>query len=108
MNRQHVLRITKADCKLDTFRAGGNGGQKQNSTDSGVRWTHIASGAVGEARDGRSQWQNKQKAWKRMAEHPKFRRWVNSIVFDWDKAIEEKVERWMKEENLEIETYEPI
>lgn len=70
--RQKILSVTMADCDLQTFRAGGSGGQNQNKRDTGVRIIHRASGARGEARDERSQWQNKKLAWRRMFEDPKF------------------------------------
>jgi protein subunit release factor B len=70
--RTRILSVTIADCDVQTFRAGGSGGQNQNKRDTGVRIIHRASGARGEARDERSQWQNKKLAWKRMAASPKF------------------------------------
>jgi protein subunit release factor A len=62
---------------MDTFRAGGKGGQNQNKRDTGVRFTHIPSGAVGIARDTRSQLDNKRAAWLRMAKSVKFKLWIN-------------------------------
>jgi len=70
--RQKILSVTMADCDLQTFRAGGSGGQNQNKRDTGIRIIHRASGARGEARDERSQLQNKKLAWKRMAATPQF------------------------------------
>jgi len=61
-DRKPFLSVTMADCDLKTFAAGGPGGQHQNTSNTGVRITHRASGAVGEARDSRSQLQNKQAA----------------------------------------------
>ena len=49
-------------CRVDTFRSGGKGGQHQNVTDSGVRLTHIASGTVATSRSLRSQHGNKKAA----------------------------------------------
>lgn len=76
MERQRLFSISIHDCRVDTFRSGGPGGQHQNKTDSGVRITHVPSGAVGESREGRSQRQNKAHAFRRMAESPAFRHWV--------------------------------
>nr|WP_308531106.1 peptide chain release factor-like protein [uncultured Paenibacillus sp.] len=73
--RELLFTVTLADCRVDTFRSGGKGGQHQNTTDSGVRITHLASGAVGESRDERSQHMNKRTAFRRMAESEKFRKW---------------------------------
>lgn len=70
--RRPVLSVTAADCELQTFRSGGSGGQNQNKRDTGVRWIHHPSGARGEARDERSQLQNKKLAWRRMFESKEF------------------------------------
>lgn len=63
--RELLFSVTKKDFRIYTFRAGGKGGQKQNKTSSGVRFTHIESGAVGESREERSQHRNKEIAFKR-------------------------------------------
>ena len=70
-----VLSVTIHDCEVQTFRAGGKGGQGQNTTDSGVRVIHHPSGARGECRETRSQLENKRRAFRRMAESPQFRGW---------------------------------
>ncbi len=56
------------ECRVDTFRAGGAGGQHQNTTDSGVRLTHGPTGIVVVARDHRSQHRNRQLALARLRE----------------------------------------
>jgi ribosome-associated protein len=53
-------------CRVDTFRAGGKGGQHQNTTESGVRLTHRPTGIVVTARDERSQHRNRQIALERL------------------------------------------
>lgn len=55
-----------AACRVDTFRAGGKGGQHQNTTESGVRLTHEPTGVVVEARDERSQHRNREIALERL------------------------------------------
>jgi len=53
-------------CRVETFRAGGKGGQHQNTTDSGVRLIHLPSGFVVTARRNRSQHRNKVEALARL------------------------------------------
>jgi protein subunit release factor A len=76
MARRLVATIRKKDLRIDTFRAGGKGGQNQNKRDMGVRITHLESGAVGESREERHQLQNKKTAFLRMIEHPRMRKWL--------------------------------
>jgi len=55
-----------AECRIETFRSGGPGGQHQNKTESGVRLTHLPTGLVVTARDSRSQHRNRQTALDRL------------------------------------------
>ena len=57
-----------AQCRVETFRAGGPGGQHQNTTDSGVRLTHEPTGLRATARQERSQHRNRVLALKRLRE----------------------------------------
>ncbi len=63
-----------AECRVDTFRAGGKGGQHQNTTESGVRLTHLPTGIVVIARDERSQHRNRRLALERLRERLEVRR----------------------------------
>ena len=106
--RQKLFSVTIKDCEVETFRSGGKGGQNQNKRDTGVRVRHVPSGAVAESRDTRSQGENKQSAFRKMAESQKFQLWakIEAARRMGQETLEDRVERAMQPKNLLVEAYE--
>lgn len=111
MSKELLFSLTRKDFKIDTFRSGGKGGQHQNTTDSGVRITHLESGAVGESRTHRSQFQNRKEALKRLVDSNIFKLWNNRKALEMmgtvktREQIEKEVDESMRDENLIVETF---
>jgi protein subunit release factor B len=101
--------VSKNDFEIQTFRGSGNGGQNRNKVETCVRMIHKESGAITLGVEERTQFQNKQIAFKKMVKNPKFNAWLKLKTARMlhevpsEKQIEQMVEESMKEENLKIE-----
>ncbi len=62
------MKWNEQDIRIDYFRGSGPGGQHRNTSETGVRITHLPTGMVVTATESRSRHQNLQKAMLRLEE----------------------------------------
>lgn len=106
--RRLAFSVTIHDCRVDTFTVGGNGGGGKDTSNTGVRVTHEASGAMGRAVDTRSQAKNKSLAFRRMAESKEFQAWarLEASRLSGTKSVETLVDEAMAPANLWVEEFD--
>lgn len=103
--REKILSVTLNDCDVQTFRAGGPGGQNQNKRDTAVRIIHRESGARAESRTYRTQLENKRAAFKKMVATAEFKSWLH-IKTSRIESSEVWVDRQMWAPNIKTEVRE--
>jgi ribosome-associated protein len=86
------------ECEVETFRAGGPGGQHVNKVETGVRLTHLPSGVVASCREERSQHRNKTTCVRRLREK------IERLNYVAPPRVPTKRTRGAKERTLEAKT----
>lgn len=109
MSKIKIFSLTKKDFAFETFRGTGAGGQNRNKVETCVRIKHVPSNSIAQCCEERSQWQNKQKAFKKLCELKSFKNWIRVEAarrageLPSEEELNHQVDEWMKEENLKIE-----
>lgn len=90
--------LKETDCRFETFRSGGKGGQNVNKVETGIRIIHIPTGIRLECREERSQYLNKQRGLQRLA----------AVLKTLNKAGEDRQNREAWNAHNQIERGNPI
>lgn len=103
-----LFSLTEKDFDFHYFTVGGNGGGGKDTSNTGVRCVHRASGSTAICVDTRSQRKNKEKAFERCCKTNLFNIWHKTEVsrrLGTFVDVDALVDKAMESQNLKIETY---
>ena len=103
--KQLLFSVTMKDLEMQTFSVGGHGGGGKDTSNSGVRLIHKASGAVGEGREHRDNTRNRRSAFEKLVETKAFKNWhkiecarrLGKPVSETPEQVRERVDRMVDE-----------
>jgi hypothetical protein len=101
-----LFSLTSKDFDFSFFAVGGAGGGGKDTSNTGARCIHRASGAQATATETRSQRTNKEAAFKRCCETDKFKAWHRIETLRHLGALREldaRVDAMMEDRNLKVE-----
>lgn len=101
--KRPLFSITAKDCEWSYARGSGNGGQARNKSNNAVHCVHRPSGAHGYSEASRSQADNKQDAFQKMADSDKFKKWLH-IEFMKRSGEMDEVDRYVEKELTKVKT----
>ena len=112
MGKVLLFSVTMKDLDMQTFSVGGPGGGGKDTSNSGVRLIHRASGAVGECREARSNTLNRRSAFVKLVATKRFKDWHQvecarrmGQVIETPEQILARVDQMMAPENIKEEIY---
>lgn len=105
LNEEKITICTRKDFNVSYFVGPGKGGQKKQKCHTGVHIIHKESGAFGRNSETRSQEKNKELAFEKLRNHPKFKIWLNKKLFELreKETMEENILKSLTPENLKYE-----
>lgn len=97
VHRKEQVKLDKSKVMIQAYRASGPGGQHRNKVETAIRIIHRSTGMIVTASDGKSQAQNKKKAWAKLEQKLEEYNEGIEVQFDFD--------QWSTQ--LEIERGDP-
>jgi protein subunit release factor B len=100
-----LFSLTKKDFVVEYYNGTGDGGQNRNKVATACRIHHPASGVMSACQEERTQKVNRERAFRRLLEKPKFKKWLQIETARRMGAlqnIEERVDRELKNVKTEV------